>query len=177
MLLNYLKVKKNLLFLAVVFLLVIPISYAQTCEVPRTKDVLRENLFLHFTNPASSPLSVSEVRDLLNFYLNIPPGATTADCSAPGPISSTIISVIVDDGETAADVIPTCSSDGTKYGQCSGTKPGYCYGGSIINRCGSCGCPSQTSCDTINGNCVPASGIACFTDLDCGTDQFTGSHY
>ena len=153
------------------------ISNADTCEVSRTKDVLRKNLYLYLTNPSSSPLNLAQVKDLLVFYIGISQGLITADCSALGSNSNTQISNIINTGENASNIIPICS-DGTKYGECSTTKPKYCYGGSFINKCKSCGCQSGNSCNSVSNNCDTAGGnITCFSSLDCGNSQFTGNYY
>src|SRR3989338_8454788 len=174
MLLKSTEMDKRLFLIILFFLIFASVSYAQVCEVARTKEVLRKNLYLHLTS-SSSPLALSEVRDLLIFYLSTNPNSITVDCSALGSNSGHSLSSIVDSGEGAPNVIPACS-DGTKYGECSAAKPRYCYGGSLINKCNSCGCPSGNSCS--NNNCNPAGGnITCFTDLDCGSNQFTGNYY
>lgn len=46
---------------------------------------------------------------------------------------------------------PKCS-DGTLYGQCSATKPKYCDNGSLVDKCSSCGCPANYSCQG-DGSC------------------------
>ena len=138
------RINKKILLFTIVFVLIFTIfasmSYAEVCEVARAKEALRNNLYLHLTS-SSSPLAPNEVRDLLIFYLSISPSLITIDCSTTGSSSGGVISDIVNRGEGAADVIPVCS-DGTKYGECSATKPRYCYGGSLTNKCNSCGCPS-----------------------------------
>ena len=176
MLLDNFRIKKRLLFLVFIFLLFsISAAYAEVCEVAKAKDVLKKNLYLYLTNPSSSPLTLAQVKDLLVFYIGIPQGLTTVDCSASGSNSNTQLSNIVSSGENASNIIPSCS-DGTKYGECSSTKPKYCYGGSLINKCQSCGCPSGNSCNAI-GECTTSQNIACFSSLDCGNSQFTGSYY
>ncbi len=168
---------KRLLFLTLIFSLIFTsVSFAQQCEVTRIKDVLRKNLYLYFTNPSSSPLTLNEVKDVMTFYLSISPSLIAVDCSVLGSSSNRPILDITNSGENAINVIPTCS-DGTKYGECSTTKPRYCYGGSLLNKCSFCGCPSNNSCSA-NGNCNPTVGnTTCFSNLDCGTNQFTGNYY
>ena len=166
---------KKLIFFVMVFILS-SLSYAQVCEVAKVKDVLRKNLYLYLTSASPSPLALNQVKDILIFYLNIPQGSVTVDCSAPGSISNTPISNIVSTGESAPNIALACP-DETKYGECSSSKPKYCYGGSLISKCSFCGCPIGNSCDT-NGNCNPtASNITCFTNRDCGNSQFTGNYY
>ncbi|MBS3100565.1 hypothetical protein J4204_00345 [Candidatus Woesearchaeota archaeon] len=167
---------RKLLFLIFVFIFMLSsVSYAQTCEVAKAKDVLRKNLYLYLTNPSLSPLALSEVKDLLSFYIGISSGLVTVDCSGQGSSSGKQFEDIINDGESAPDVIPACF-DGTKYGECSATKPKFCYGGSLINKCNSCGCPSAKSCNT-DGDCNPSANITCFSGLDCGNNQFTGNYY
>src|SRR3989344_3688464 len=175
MLLNNLRMIKKVFLYVILLSIFTSISYAEICEVDRAKDILRKNLYLHLTS-SSSPLTIDEVKDILTFYLTISPGLVTIDCSSTGLSSNLVISDILADGESAADVIPTCS-DGTKYGKCSATKPKFCHGGSIKDDCISCGCPSSNSCDNANGNCNPLGGITCFNNLDCGANQFTGNYY
>ena len=165
------------MFVIMIFLLIFTsITYAETCEVSRTKDVLRRNLYIYLINPSSSPLTINQVKDLLTFYLSISPGLITVSCSSVGSYSNQPISSIVNNGGSAPDIIPICS-DGTKYGECSNTRPKFCYGGNLIKKCDICGCQSGYSCNN-DGNCNPASAnITCFNNLDCGTSQLTGSYY
>jgi len=52
-------------------------------------------------------------------------------------------------------VTQTCS-DGTPVNSCSATKPLYCNsGGSLVNSCSTCGCPSGKACQG-DGTCVNA---------------------
>jgi len=44
-------------------------------------------------------------------------------------------------------------SDGTYYGQCSITKPKYCNNGSLIDKCQSCNCPANYTCNTTSQAC------------------------
>lgn len=151
------------------------LAYADTCEVQRTKDVLRKNLYLYLTNPPSSPLTINELKDLLNFYLGISSNLITVDCSSIGSNSNNAISNIVNNGDNAPDIIPACS-DSTKYGECSLARPKFCYGGSLIEKCSSCGCSSNTICQ-VNNSCKTASNITCSADVDCSKSQFTGTYY
>ena len=52
--------------------------------------------------------------------------------------------------------VPRCS-DGTVYGECSASRPFYCYAGQLISRCGYCSCPDAYSCEG-DGNCIPKQG-------------------
>lgn len=170
-----LKIKKYIFILVAILLVAFPsLAYAEECEVDSLSDILRKNLFLAFKG-AGSPLNSDQVKDLLIFYLSIPSNAITADCSSTGSNSGLSMSSIVDVGKNAADIIPSCS-DGTKYGRCSTSKPGYCYAGNLINNCDDCGCPSGYTCNA--GECqFVSSNITCFSDMDCEADHFEGSHY
>ncbi len=44
-------------------------------------------------------------------------------------------------GFTEYSATGSCS-DGTLYGECSTQKPRYCFNGTLVNRAGTCGCPS-----------------------------------
>ena len=174
MLLN--KKYKTLIVSFFVFTLLIQISYAEICETARAKDVLRKNIYLYLTNPSASPLTIEKLKDLLKFYIELPSGITTFDCSAIGATTSTTMSTILRDGDAAPNTLPSCS-DGAKYGECSSSRPKYCYSGSLINKCDFCGCPSTYSCNS-DGSCSPAgSNITCFNNIDCGQNQFTGNYY
>ena len=43
---------------------------------------------------------------------------------------------------------PTMCSDGTPYGECSATQPLYCDNGTLVDNCGSCGCPTGEEFNT-----------------------------
>ena len=168
---------KKFLMLMVLFLLLFSfISYAEICDVSRVKDVLKKNLYLYFQNRSASPLTVNEVKDLLNAYLKISSDAITFDCSSVGGNSNKPISAILTNGDNATSVIPACA-DGTKYGECSSTKPGFCYAGSILGKCGYCGCPSGSSC-TATGKCAITNlNVTCYSNRDCGARAFTGNYF
>ncbi|MBI4148885.1 discoidin domain-containing protein, partial [Candidatus Woesearchaeota archaeon] len=78
--------------------------------------------------------------------------------------------------ETITTTVPTCA-DGTKYGECSATKPFYCYSGSLINKCATCGCPSGKTCDNNACWAAPPQNATCNSAADCGTTGFTGSYF
>ncbi len=62
---------------------------------------------------------------------------------------------------------PTCS-DGTLYSQCSLTKPLYCSGGTLVNSCSQCGCPSGETCEgdgSCSSGCIPETEI-CGNGID-----------
>jgi len=67
---------KKLFYLFLLIILLISLSStfvaAQQCETAVVKSALRRALFSYFGNPGQSPLSVAELRDLLNFYVSIP---------------------------------------------------------------------------------------------------------
>ena len=45
-------------------------------------------------------------------------------------------------------------SDGTPYDSCNvSNKPKYCSGGTLINKCSQCGCPSSQSCNATTNAC------------------------
>ena len=171
-----LKMNKQLFLLITFLLLFSSISYAQTCDVNNIKEVLKKNLYLFFTDPSSSPLTLNEVKDLLIFYLSVDENLITVDCSATGSRSNKVFSDIIGIGENATDTIPTCA-DGTKYGECSTFRPKYCYSGSLLHRCNYCGCPSASGCST-GGKCDAVTGnVTCSSDLDCGASGFIGNYY
>ncbi|MBI2145497.1 hypothetical protein HYU18_04205 [Candidatus Woesearchaeota archaeon] len=64
-------------------------------------------------------------------------------------------------------------SDGTPYNACSTTKPYYCNGaGSLVQLCGSCGCPASQNCQS-DGSCKAPSCIDGIKNqdeqgVDCG---------
>lgn len=159
-----------------IFLLVIPFSYAQVCEVVKIKDILRKILYLHFIGEIPGSLTPSEVKDLLVFYLSINAQNLTADCSALGANSNRPIFDMMDIGETLQDKIPSCA-DGTKYGECSKFRPAYCYAGAIYSKCDLCGCPVNSVCGK-SGKCeTSGQNITCFKDVDCGQNTFAGDYY
>lgn len=55
--------------------------------------------------------------------------------------------------------------DGTPYGFCSATKPGYCRDGNIIDKCSACGCDSGYEC--ANESCQAIQEDECSTYMDC----------
>jgi len=52
---------------------------------------------------------------------------------------------------------PTCA-DGTPYGNCSVNQPAYCDGGTLVDYCSNCGCPSGYSCETATESCFASGG-------------------
>lgn len=167
---------RKFVFLALLLLIFLGSAYAQSCEVARAKDVLRKNVYAYLTSPSSSPLTIEELKDLLTSYLSISAGAATFDCSVPGPTSGSIILTIINNGDAAPNIIPACT-DNTKYGECSNNKPKFCYAGSLVSKCGSCGCAAGYSCKA-DGGCVSSgSNITCSSNVDCGQSRFTGNYY
>jgi len=51
-------------------------------------------------------------------------------------------------------------SDGTLYNQCSANKPFYCENGNLIDKCSTCGCPSEKQCQS-NGSCTVSPQATC----------------
>ncbi len=175
------RINKRIIIISImliVFVLVLSnlVNAAAQCEVDKIKQALRKMLYMFYTNPNSAPFSLTEVKDLLIFYLSIDPNAVTIDCSVLGSESNKAIFDIVEQGKNISDDIPKCI-DGTQYGQCSGNRPKYCYAGAIYEKCETCGCPSNSFCGK-SGKCESTSqNITCYKDLDCGTNQFIGNYY
>jgi hypothetical protein len=170
------KIKKLLLLLPIFLLIFAAIANAQSCDIDDVKQSLRKVLYLHFVQPQDNPLTLNEVIDLLAFYLSYrDEGTPTVDCSVSGARSNRKIEELVNEAFSSPSVIPMCI-DGTQYGECSGTKPKYCYAGSLIEKCDTCGCSAGT-CST-TGECItPAENITCSSDSDCGAGTFTGNYY
>ena len=168
--------KKLFLVLIMLLLLLLPISYAQVCELGKVKDVLRKILYLYFTGEGDAALQTDEVKDLLVFYLTISSENITVDCSALGSRTNKPVFEFISLAESLPDKIPSCG-DGTKYGHCSANKPGYCYAGSVYSKCDLCGCPVNSRCGK-SGKCdALAQNITCFKDMDCGQNDFIGDYY
>ncbi|MBS3105830.1 hypothetical protein J4234_06265 [Candidatus Woesearchaeota archaeon] len=165
--------------LAVWCLLIVMMSslvYAELCEASSVKQSLRKNLYLFFIEPGSNTLPVSELKDLLSFYLNIPSDINTVDCSAVGAVSGIKIADIVTAGETSPDIIPSCA-DFTSYAECAPSKPLYCYAGTLVEKCGECGCKQGFTC-SLDDKCVPLEdGVSCSKDSDCGASGLVGNYY
>lgn len=169
--------KKRIIIIAILLMLLFPaVSYAQVCEVGKIKQALRKALYLYFINEGGSGLTPNEVKDMLIFYLTISTQNSTVDCSALGAYSNKPLFDVISQGENLLDRIPTCT-DGTKYGECSKTRPSYCYAGAIYEKCGLCGCPTNSVCGK-SGKCEALSqNITCFRDIDCGQNDFIGDYY
>jgi len=162
---------KKFILLGILIILFSNIAYAQTCEVSQVRSALKKAAFDYLTDPSTSQMPLSKVKDLLVFYLNIGSGQTTTDCSVIGANSKEKISNLVSDALNITRVLPTCS-DGTKYGECSTFKPKYCYAGSLLHRCNYCSCPGASGCTT-SGKCetIVNETITC-TDSDGGEDYY-----
>lgn len=133
--------------LAVVILLLLfgtVLVIAKQCELTVLESSLRNSLYSYYTNPASSTLSTAELRDLLNYYLDVKDGAPPLNCNTRGTETGTKIQDIMDK-VSSAEIIPTCS-DGTEYGRCSTTKPQYCFNDRLVDKCSLCGCDNGQSC-------------------------------
>ncbi|HLC55545.1 MAG TPA: hypothetical protein VJJ75_03345 [Candidatus Nanoarchaeia archaeon] len=123
------------------------------CEVQSMKSALRKVLFAFFEDPQQKIISLSKMKDFLRFYLSVPATAVTVDCGGTGSSSGISYASIVSEAENATTtaLAPKCS-DGTIYGECSATKPLYCYSGNLVQRCETCGCAWSLSCS--NNLCV-----------------------
>ena len=167
--------KRKLLFAVLLFLLIPVLSYAQVCETAKVKEVLKKTLHLYFTQKNIS-ITKNQIKDLLTFYLSINSQNLITDCSALGTSTNQQIIDIVNFADNLPDTVPYCK-DGTKYGECSNNKPGYCFAGKIYNKCQLCGCPANSRCGS-NGACAKVSwNTECFGNLDCGKSEFIGSYY
>ena len=167
--------KKIFLFIIVLLLLAPTISPSQACEVSRVKNIVKKTLHLYFTQKNIS-VTKNQIKDMLAFYLSINSQNLTADCSAYGISTNQQIIDIINFAENLPDRVPSCA-DGTKYGECSNNKPGYCFAGKFYNKCQICGCPSYSRCGS-TGACIKESrNITCFSNLDCGKSEFVGNYY
>ncbi|MBI2655128.1 hypothetical protein HYX06_01755, partial [Candidatus Woesearchaeota archaeon] len=138
--------KKRIITIAILFILLFPLaSYAQVCEVEKIKQALRKALYLHFIDEGGSGLTPNEIKDILIFYLTISAQNSTVDCSALGLNSNKPLFDVIGIGENLLDRIPACA-EGTKYGECSKIRPSYCYAGAVYEKCGLCGCPTNSVC-------------------------------
>lgn len=112
---------------------------------------LKRALLEYYENPLLAKLTVAELKDLLGLYLTTPSG-NIVDLSKTGNNSGTTYDIIYNKAITITVTVPTCA-DGTELGECSVNKPRYCYAGSLVNRCGTCGCASGV-CQNLTGECV-----------------------
>jgi hypothetical protein len=145
---------------------------------------IKKSLFNYLQNPASSRLTLYELKDILTVYLG--DDFESENCSQViGNESGLPISTILAKANAISDeAIPRCS-DGTMYGECSVNLPKFCYSGMLKYMCygpdhiagtsDDCGCPEYQTCDT-DGSCRK-SDISCYSDEDCGTSMFVGGKY
>jgi len=164
----------------VLFLLIGSVVACPPDEVFR-KD-LKMGLFGYLNNPAESILTIYEVKDLITLYLTA--DLASADCTAiTGAESHLPISIILDKIQFAdIEFVPRCS-DGTIYGECSSTKPKFCYSGTLKEMCSGpdgllgtsddCGCSQYQTC-LGDGTCY-SSTVPCVADSDCGTETLVGT--
>jgi len=152
--------------IAVFFLVVLALAVAadaQVCGVKDLRSSLKKALFEYFKSPGSAKLSISEIKDLLVFYLSIDKEKENVNCSVEGDFSGYSINSISTKIENASLVLQRCS-DSTVYSRCSDTKPLYCEQGSLISRCDVCGCSGGLVCSS--GNCIAETG----TNATSGTN-------
>jgi hypothetical protein len=142
------------------------------------KQSVKKGLFNYLSNPAKSRLTLDEIKDLMSFYLSTPNVSVYSCNSIAGNESGSSMEVILNKTQRIAnDVIPVCS-DGTQYGSCSGTKPGFCYSGMLKPMCGGpdqisgtdddCGCVSAFQICLPDGTCTVGT-VNCINDIDCGS--------
>jgi len=174
----------NLIIIATILITILFLSTivsAQMCNIEDAKLILKKALIDYLPAPKLSKLNATEIRDLLNFYLDSA-NLTTTKCDMKATLSKINYEDIINEfSNLTADVrIPYCD-DGTHYGECSATKPKYCFAGQLVNRCRKCGCPAGQTCQideraefTINegkwGKCVSAipiiGNITILKDID-----------
>ena len=152
-------IKKIILLglITVILLIVILTSNivsAQICSVEDTKLILKKALFTYLPDPESSNLNVSEIKDLLDFYLNSS-NLTSVKCDITATLSyRTYESIIIEFSSFLDNVtLPTCQ-DGTFYGECSSTSSNYCFDGKLIDR-QECVSTTETISCGIDSDCIP----------------------
>ncbi len=145
---------------------------------------IKKSMFNYLQNPASSRLTLYEVKDLLKVYLS--EDFEDENCSEIiGNESGLSIAMILSKADAIGDdAIPRCS-DGTMFGACSVNLPKYCYSGMLKYMCygpdlqagtaDDCGCSHYETCDP-DGSCRK-SVISCYNDEDCGESTFVGEQY
>jgi len=137
--------KLKIIFIIAILLLSIHAVAAQNCETAIIKSALRKALFDYFDNPPSAQMSVEKLRDLLNFYLTIPDQNIIVNCAVQGGETGIKMHSIVNEADRVVTEFPPCV-DGTIYGECSDTRPQYCYSGELLDKCSICGCPAGLTC-------------------------------
>jgi len=166
---------RNKIIIIISFLLIINIAYAQQCETSIVKSALKKALFDYLNNPSAAKVPVAEIRDLLKFYLTIAENEITVNCAVQGEETGIKMENIVNEAKSIITALPTCS-DGTNYGECSSTKPKYCYNGKLIDKCSLCSCPSGKICQN-NACAVPVQNITCTINSDCGSSGLIGNYF
>ena len=138
--------KRTIFILTAIVLLItgMVLVAAKQCELPVLESSLRNALYSYYTNPSYSSLSTTELRDLLNYYLEVKGGSPPLNCNTRGAETNTKIQDIMDKS-ISEQIIPVCS-DGTEYAECSTIKPLYCFNGRLTDKCSVCGCEDGKSC-------------------------------
>ncbi|GAG13105.1 unnamed protein product, partial [marine sediment metagenome] len=156
--------KNKFIIFFILILFITPLAYAQMCEVAHVRNNLRKMLYDYFESPSTATMELDKIKDLLDFYLTIPPTEDNIDCSGTGTNSGVSYQIIVEEADNITTAIPLCS-DGTEFGTCSNNKPSYCYNGRLVNRCSTCNCTSGKECQS-DGSCLEPT-IACYNEADC----------
>ena len=60
-----------------------------------------------------------------------------------------------------SDGTGTDDGTGTEYGKCSKIQPLFCEDGGLVNKCSTCGCPAEQTCQN-DGTCIVVSDEAYF---------------
>ncbi|MFH1316019.1 MAG: hypothetical protein ABII01_00715 [Candidatus Woesearchaeota archaeon] len=168
--------KRTLLLILLIIILASSISTAvEICETSLIRTRLKSALYNFLTNPSEAEMTLAQIKDLLIFYLNIPTGEATIDCSIIGINSNQMIGDIVGLAENIT--FNGSCSDNTLFGECSTTKPKYCYAGHLNDQCDICGCDNKL-CNITSGKCITESPyVNCNVNSNCGTDGFTGGFF
>jgi hypothetical protein len=163
-----------------IFLLFINIVIACPTE-NEFKFELKKGLFNYMQNPAASKITLFEVKDLLVFYLSTDVETQNCDLINGTESKISLSSILTKSNTIDKSTIPRCT-DGTFYGECSNTKPKFCYSGILKSMCygpdkingtvDDCECPLYQSCES-DGTCK-ALIIECYNDDNCGISQFVG---
>jgi hypothetical protein len=160
---------------------------AEINETKVYRNYLKQNLFAFLANPKSTEvqLNVSEIKASIQFF-----AATTGDinasviCEESGPAQIATygninLSMVAEKfmRQRPRNYVPRCN-DATPYGECSATKPFFCNGGVLVEKCAGpdndlgvggddCGCPgvwmASDPCNAATGQCA----AECTTDTDC----------
>src|SRR3989344_4487952 len=108
--------KKFILILLILMIFFLPIVSAQMCEVAQVRNNLKKALYEYFNSPATAQLELGKIKDLLDFYLDIPTAQDQVDCSGIGQNSGVSYDIIVLEAGNITTIIPKCS-DGTTFGE------------------------------------------------------------